>query len=100
MRSGRSCGAPGCGLDVGDSWTRLLHCSTQLDDQQIQLLNLPTDRLRDLHPQRREDVAIPICILALQGQLRSHTTRVDDTQQPRDFAKLRYQLSVRVPKSP
>jgi hypothetical protein len=62
------------------SWTYFPRHSSQFRDEQVQPLNLTTDRLGHMHPQRREDVAIPICILPLQGKLRSHTTRVDDAQ--------------------
>jgi hypothetical protein len=80
---GAACGGePERARDPGmsRSWTYFPRYSSQFNDERVELLNLPTDRLRDLHPQRHQNVTIPICILPLQSKLRSHTTRIDNTQ--------------------
>ena len=74
------------------SQSGLLGYAAQFENQRIQLLNLSTDRLRNMYPQHGKDIAVAIGVLPLQGKLCSHASRIDNSQQSRDLSKLSYQL--------
>ena len=70
----------------------VLGYAAQFGNQQIQLLNLSAERLRNMYPQHRMDIPVVIRVLPLQSKLCNHATGIDNSQQPRDISKLSNQL--------
>jgi hypothetical protein len=63
------------------SWASFLRQASQFDDQRIQHLDLAAYRLGNMRPQHGKDVSVAIRILALEGKLCGHTSRINHSQQ-------------------